>query len=270
MSGAVRAQPRVFVDAIGLAAPGLAGWSASQSILRGEAGYESIEMPRYAPSLLPPNERRRATRIGRLAFQVAEEAIQHSSIPADQLAAVFASSGGDSEVMQRMCTALSHPERAMSPTDFHNSVHNAAAGYWSIATHARRPSTSLSAYDSSFAAGLMEAVSLVLQDAQPVLLVAYDITPQVPLHAARPLSCDFSCGLVLSAEPKAQAMALQLWPGEKGINETVMSDPGLEDMRRGNPAARALPLLSALAQARTVRLGLPYFDRCLAVDLHAC
>lgn len=262
--------PCVCVASLGVAAPGLPDWPGSQPVLRGEQAYAASELPRYAPGLLPPNERRRATRLGRLAFKAAEEAIQGSPVPPGQLAAVFASSGGDYEVMDRMCRALSGPDRAMSPTDFHNSVHNAAAGYWSIATGSRQPSTSLAAFDSSFAAGLMEAVSLVLHDRQPVLLVAYDTKPPPPLGFARPLSDDFSSALVLVPDAVAGGMMLGLQPGDGRSQETAVDDEALEKLRKGNPAARALPLLAALARRRTARIGLPYFDQPLNVVLQPC
>jgi hypothetical protein len=260
----------VSVAAVGLAAPGLSDWTSSQPVLRGEAGYTGCEMPRYAPGLLPPNERRRATRVGRLAFQAAEEAIRGSALPVEQVAAVFASSGGDTEVMDRICRALSAPEHAVSPTDFHNSVHNAPAGYWSIATRSRQPSTSLSAYDSSYAAGLMEAVSLVLQDCRPVLLVAYDMRPPLPLGYQRALLDDFSSALLLVPGASAGGMALRLAPEDATVDETTVADPALEALRLGNPAARALPLLCALARGGAARIGLPYFERRIAVELQPC
>lgn len=259
----------VQVQAVGLAAPGLPDWAAGQAILRGEVPYVATEMARYAPSLLPANERRRATRVGRLAFQSAEEALRSSVVPATELAAVFASSGGDTDVMDRICAALAQPERAVSPTDFHNSVHNAAAGYWSIATGSRRPSTSLSAFDSSFAAGLLEAASLVLLEQQPVLLVAYDIRPPEPILHQRTLLADFSLALVLTAESRAGDMRLQLELDDTAA-VTSLQDPALEALRQGNPAARALPLLQALAQARPARVLLPYFERRLAVAVQPC
>ena len=82
---------------------------------------------------------------------------------------VFASSGGDSEVLDKICTALTLPDRPVSPTQFHHSVHNTPAGYWSIATGCTQPSLSLSAYDSSFSAGLLEAAALAWAEAVRVL-----------------------------------------------------------------------------------------------------
>jgi hypothetical protein len=262
------ADTQVFIDAIGLAAPGLPNWTDAQPILRQASTYQSAEMPRFAPSFLPPNERRRATRIGRLAFQAAEEAMGGTKIPADELAAVFASSGGDTEVMDRICRALATPERSVSPTDFHNSVHNAPAGYWSIATRSRWSSTSLSAFDSSFAVGLLEAVSVAAQEKIPVLLVAYDIRPPLPLLHARKLLDDFSVALVLTPERRPGShMALRLALNGDAVPETKLDEPALEELRLGNPAARALPLLTALAQGQPARVHLPYFDDRLTVEL---
>ncbi len=59
----------------------------------------------------------------------------------------------------------------MSPTQFHNSVHNAAAGYWSIAHGSRQPATCLGAHDWTWAAALLKAVAEVAATGAPVLLV---------------------------------------------------------------------------------------------------
>lgn len=260
----------VFIESVGLVAPGLADWKVAIGVLANGHGYVPAEIPRFAPSLLPANERRRATTSGRLAFQSAEEAVQATDIPASEMGAVFASGSGDTEVLDRMCKVLSVAERAVSPTDFHNSVHNAAAGYWSIATGSRLPSTALSAFDSTFAAGLMEAVSTAQAEDIPVLLVAYDMRPPVPLLASRPLSAAFSVALLLTPRRRpGSLMSLSLDTGAD-IAESPMSNTGLEDLRSGNPAARALPLLQALARRQATRIGIPYFERMLAVETGLC
>jgi hypothetical protein len=236
----------VRVSAIGLAGPGLAGWEASRAVLLGEAPYAAAELPPYQPQLLPPNERRRATPAVRQAFRSAEDAVARAPRPAAELATVFASSDADMSIIHRICAALSEPSRIISPTDFHNSVHNAAAGYWSIAVGARGPSTTLSAYDASFAAGLLEAAALVLAEGCDTLLVAYDVVPPDPLNAKRPIGSAFSVALVLSPDGAAAAPRLRLELAD-GSSATRMDDATLEALRRSNPAARALPLLRLLA-----------------------
>lgn len=250
----------VHLQAIGLAAPGMNGWPQGRAVLRGEEAFTPEALPRYAPTLLPPNERRRATAVGRLAFQSAEEAISGLDGGAEDLAAVFASSGGDTDIVNLICASLATPERPVSPTHFHNSVHNAPAGYWSIATGSRQPSTSLSAFDGSFAAGLMEAAVLCCSEAQPVLLVAYDSVPTEPLFPKRPLTAPFSVAMLLTPEPTANCLGSLSLDYSQAVSETTLEDDLLETQRLGNPAARALPLLQPLAMGQAATLVLPGVD----------
>lgn len=242
----------IFIQAVGLAAPGLANWAEARVVLSGAQPYTAAELSPYQPQFLPPNERRRATLAVRQAFRAAEEAVQGRDAAA--LASVFAGSDGDMAVLHRICAALAEPARMVSPTDFHNSVHNAPAGYWGIAVGSRAPSSTLAGYDGSFALGLMEAAALASEcDA---LLVVFDVPAPEPLLSARPLRCAASCALVLAASAGAAPLAeLQLaWAAE---SETLMSDPALERLRSGNPAMRALPLLRLLARRESANVVLP-------------
>jgi len=243
-----------FINGVGIAAPGLAGFRASLEILRGAAPYlASAETP-YAPALLPPNERRRATATVRQAFRAAEDAVDGSSTDARGLASIFASSDADMTVLHRICAALAQTPRVISPTDFHNSVHNAASGYWSIAVQSSAVTTSLSAYDASFAIGLLEAAALV-DERRDVLLVAYDATAPQPLLTKRPLAMSAGVALVLSAHAGAAALGrVVVAAGE--TPESLCANPSLEGLRAGNPALRALPLLELLAARRAGQITL--------------
>lgn len=257
----------VHLGAIGFAAPGMPTWRAAGPVLRGEALFEYTPLAAHTPALLPMNERRRATPAVRLAFQAAEDAVQGAGDAAKEYATVFTSSDADLGIIHRICTALTRVPRLISPTDFHNSVHNAAAGYWHIGVGARTASTAISAYDGSFAAGLLEACLHVLIDGQDTLLVAFDLPAPEPLHSARPV-----------AHPAAVALALTREPGERSIarmgctltdeTETVMAGSPLETLRTGNPASRALPLLQRIARTEPGRVVLPAANgRNLAVDV---
>lgn len=236
----------LYLLGVGLAAPGLPTWDLAQPILRGESAYAPVPLPDYLPLLLPANERRRSTPLIRLAFRSAEQAVAGSGRDPAELATVFASSGGDTGVVNRTSSALAREPRIISPTDFHNSVHNAPAGYWAIATGARGCSTSLAARDASFAAGLLGA-SALLSEGADVLLVVYDQPHPEPLHARRPLTAAASVALVLSATPSAAAVAVLELESTRLAVETQLTDADLELLRGGNPAGRALPLLQQLA-----------------------
>lgn len=245
----------VFIEAVGLCAPGLPDWRSAQAVLRGEQAWQASDVGTLAPQLLPPNERRRATASVKLAFRVAEEACTGSTFTPDQLASVFASSEGDTTILHRLCTTLATPARAVSPTEFHNSVHNAAAGYWSIAAQSKHPSVSVSAFDASFCAGLIEAMTYCASEAAPVLLCTYDIVPPEPLHATRSIAHPFGVALILAPTPSAASLA-RLSISVSPDAETSMADRALEALRRANPAARALPLLQALAHVEAASVVL--------------
>lgn len=254
-----------FIKSVGIAAPGLAGWSASLDILRGSAPYAAVAETPYAPALLPPNERRRATASVRQAFRAAEDAVSVAGIDARELASVFASSDADMAVLHRICAALAQTPRAISPTDFHNSVHNAASGYWSIAVQSTAVTTTLSAFDASFTLGLLEAAALV--DArQDVLLVAYDAVAPQPLLAKRPLGVPAGVAIVLSAQPGAAPLGrIAIAAGD--APESRCANPALEGLRTTNPALRALPLLELLAAKRAATVHLRGSgDSCIALS----
>jgi hypothetical protein len=245
----------VFLAGIGLLAPGLPGWPASRPVLAGDEPYRAAEMPRPAGACLPATERRRATAVTRLALDVAAEALGAAD-PAG-VAVVFASSGGEVDVIHGIFEQLAGTDRRLSPTAFHNSVHNAASGYWSIATGSRSPADSLCAFDDSFGSGLAEALLRVETDGTDVLLVAYDLPPQFPISEFRRLAAPFGVALLLS--PRESASALARLRGRFSPTPpaaVVLADVGLERLRLGNPAARSLPLLVAVAAGTAARLPL--------------
>ncbi len=175
------------------------------------------------------------------------------------LATVFAASGGDGQNCHVICETLAGEDRALSPTRFHNSVHNAPAGYWSIATRAMAPSNVLSAYDGSFAAGLLESLCQVAVDGVPTLLIAFDTDYPEPMRDVRPISDAFGVALVLAPTPGATTLA-RIDAQLTDAPATALAAPAFEQLRLGNPAARALPLLDALAARRSTSVVLDYLQ----------
>lgn len=248
---------------IGLIGPGLDGWpTGGQALRNGGASYTygSTQIP--APGLLPANERRRTTACIKLALAAAEQAVKDANLDPAELASVFSSSHGDMQVCDNLCRALASDEKPVSPTQFHNSVHNAAAGYWSIATGSRQPSTSLAVAQSSFTAGLLEAVLQSRAVGRPVVLISYDHPAPAPLDAAAPLTAPFAAALVVQTAENAP-LRLSLSSG----TETTLAQPELERLRLGNPAARALPLLAALADNLPTTVFLPHLERQMRIEL---
>ncbi|HTJ94264.1 MAG TPA: beta-ketoacyl synthase chain length factor [Pararobbsia sp.] len=162
------------------------------------------------------------------------------------LPTVFSSSGGDGPNYHAICETLASDDKKISPTRFHNSVHNAPSGYWSIATRDMASSNVLCAHDASFGAGLLDALSQILCDNATVMLVAYESDYPEPLRTVRPIPDAFGLALILSPEPSAHALAcidVEL----TDVRHDTLAHAQLESLRSAVPSARGLPLLAALA-----------------------
>ena len=109
-----------------------------------------------------------------------------------------------------------------------------------------RASTSLCALDASFAAGLLEAAVQCQATGAPVLLVASDLPYPEPLNAVRTVSDVFALALVLAPPQTTDGPTLEL-VSVPATAPSSCSHPALDELRRTIPAARALPLLQALA-----------------------
>ncbi|RZA07406.1 MAG: hypothetical protein EOO68_03480 [Moraxellaceae bacterium] len=249
----------VYVQQLELLTPGLAGWIGALPFLQGQTFCAPAEINSvYKPQLLPPNERRRATKLTRLAFALGElflQRNQHSS--PEYWQSVFASSGGDYQIIDAMCRDLAC-DTAISPTQFHNSVHNAVAGYWSIATGGQLASTSISAFEHTLAAGLFEAAVWASCSDAPVFLCAYDAPPPPLLAAISSITTEFSTGLLLSGTPSDQDVAKLSLAFAQNACASVCQNPGLEQLRLTNPAARVLPLAELIANKQNGDFILPF------------
>ncbi len=241
---------RVYVEGVGLVGPGLRGWAAGREILAGRQPYVAGATVVEAPRQLPSAEGRRTGLPVRLALAVAREAFEHAGRDAAATRTVFTSSSGDGDNVHDILERLASTDRALSPTRFHNSVHNAAAGYWSIAASSHEPSTSLCGYDESFAAGLIEVASQIAVEGKAVALMAYDHPYPPPLHEKRPLIASFAAAFILAPEAGGHALAaLDIDTTAADASAlSVIDDPALEALRAGVPAARCLPLMGALAR----------------------
>lgn len=239
-------QLTVTVLGVGLLGPGLPDWAVGAAALRDPSSWVDTPTVVPPPQRLPATERRRAGPVVKVSLVAADQAVAASGLEAAALPTVFTSSTGEPSNCHALCESLAAPERMVSPTRFTNSVHNAPGGYWHIAVHGMAASTSLAAHDASFGAGLLEAMTQVAATGAPVLLVAADVPYPAPLDAKRPTRDAVGVALVLGpASAGGVTLALQVVPEAP---PTGCGHEGLDQLRQGAPAARALPLLQALAR----------------------
>jgi 3-oxoacyl-[acyl-carrier-protein] synthase-1 len=128
--------------------------------------------------------------------------------PVQGLRSVFCSSLGDMAITDYLCRTLAESPEHLSPTKFHHSVHNAAAGYWTMAVGNMQASSAMAGGATSFAQALLEAAAQAECTQQPVLLVAYDMASPWPLAPITGSSAMLGLALVLAPVSAEIANAL--------------------------------------------------------------
>jgi hypothetical protein len=232
----------------GVSAPGLPDIPALERVFDGEPLGDEKPGP-AGISLLSSRERRRAPETVRLSMAAAEAACAQAGIDPSQPDAVFTSGMGDLAISDYMCRTLAETPDLLSPMRFHNSVHNAAAGYWSIGAGARGDVTALSGATDSLVTGLIEVIARVRADRRPALLVSYDMVSDGPMEAVWSSRYPFACALLLGvADDDADAWSVRPQPGIER-DRCPELPAALAERIADNPAARGLHLL-ALALGR--------------------
>ena len=104
---------------------------------------------------------------------------------------------------------------------------------------------------------------------EPVLLCAYDHPMPAPLDTIRPTIAPFGVGLVLGPLHAGDGFAgiSVRFAAEPPPAEAMPSGSAFRALALGNPAARALPLLQALALHAFGSHALAYLDGHLMVEL---
>jgi len=237
-----------WIEGIGFWTPRLTEWKSARPVLRGDLPAPEIRAARPAPSILPPNERRRAPDSVAIALEVANQACADAGAEPRSLPSVFASTHGDLPVTDYMCETLAHAPTLLSPTRFHNSVHNAPAGYWSIGTGCLERYNALSAGRATFGEGLLEALVEAAADRERILFVAYDVEARGPLGTMAESTGLVAMALVLSPADSGRARARLGWRVRTTdtIAESTPS-PANAALVAGNAMSGCMPLAEALA-----------------------
>ncbi|WP_077045066.1 beta-ketoacyl synthase chain length factor [Pseudomonas sp. KK4] len=126
-------------------------------------------------SFLPAMQRRRLSRLARMAFSVGWPLAEgHQDLPL-----VFVSRHGETPRTVDILSDLA-ADQPLSPTQFSLSVHNAIIGLWSIMRGETSEMTALAAAGDGLEQGMLEAAALLAEGAPAVLLV---ITEEQPPQA---------------------------------------------------------------------------------------
>ena len=233
------------IDGIGFWTRGIPDWNAARHfVATGALPTDAPSKP--SPQLLPANERRRAPESVAVALEVAQAACNNAGRDPKTLASIFASTDGDLSITDYICATLRDAPDTLSPTKFHNSVHNAAAGYWTIGQGCMAPSTAISAFSCTFAQGLLEALVNLACGEPSILLAAYDTGATGPLSSVSTGTGLLGGALVLSSTGgNRPRLSATLVDGEADPN-----DGALARHASGNRMAKMLPLFDLLAAGK--------------------
>lgn len=236
----------LWLEGIGAWTPEMADWSALREWLRGGETPAEGSAGKPRPNRLPAGERRRAPLSVLVAIEVAGQAIAMSGRDASQVPSIFACAHGDADILDYTCKTLAESPAEISPTRFHNSVHNAAAGYWTMATGCHAPSSAMTALEFTFGASLLEAASFAHAETSPVLLVGGDGPGCGPLAEVIASRQRFGCALVLAPERSTNAFA-RLDMRLTDHRPAAPLSARAQQLHEGNLSARGAEILDLLA-----------------------
>lgn len=235
----------VEILGLGVWSERFADWSALATGLQTGSWQSGVEPQ---PARIAPRDRRRAPKPVKMAIEVMSQACDMAGTEPASLATVFSSAMGDMQITDYMCTALSVTPREISPTRFHNSVHNAPSGYWSIATGSHAPASAVSAYRYTAPMAFLEAAIQALEETVPVLVVTQEMAAPAALKDTCPTDCDFAAAFLLAPTGYgAQPLASVRFAVRGEASGSPSLPRGLERDFSIHPGAGLLPLLAAIA-----------------------
>jgi hypothetical protein len=249
------------IAGIGLWGYGLNGWGSFLAGLRDGFVEPADGLPAApAPASIPARERRRAPLSVKMAIEVIDQAAAMAGFGQETLCSVFSSSMGDSHITDYMCRALAGPDKMLSPTRFHNSVHNTASGYWSIGAENRLPSTFVSGFRDSFPIALLESISIAHSENKPTVLAIYDVAFGMPLYDVCPTSEDFAAAFIVVPDAENARWGIDVDILAERHPAPVSGNAFLAERVANNPAAAAVNFCAALATPNHTVLYWPMGD----------
>jgi hypothetical protein len=176
----VSAASTVHVSGVGFWSPGYrdtAAWITG-------APDPSVQV---APAeILPTMLRRRASALARMAAEVASQAAREGAADLRLAPVVFGSVYGEIGAAVEMMREFRAVGGMPSPTRFHNSVHNSATGYLSIAAGNHGLATAIAAGAQTPAMALLEAMALLADGHGEAVVVLADEPIPHPFSPAVP------------------------------------------------------------------------------------
>lgn len=248
------------LSAFGAWGKGFANWDELVELIQSPDALpkeESIHSKGPKPEVIPANERRRSPLPVKLAVESSWQATQMAGVDPSTLTCVFVSGFGDTQLTDYMCKVLATESKELSPTKFHNSVHNAAAGYWTISTGCEKAANSVAGFQDSVSLTLMEAMIQCQQEQKAILLTFFDAPVSSVLTDIMGPGSAFSFSIIIepcqvdsknASDDDKDAVILSARVSESGCDWPVLTNAHgiVEEVYHNNPSARILSLIEMI------------------------
>lgn len=214
-------------------------------------GVPDPEVSNPEAQLLSGALRRRASPLTRATIEAFQQAVSEAGCDRALTPSVWATAHGEHETAIAILDRMWCGDGKLSPTRFHNSVHNTASGYASIASHNRCPSTTLTGDRQLVGSAFLEAFCQLEAGASDVALVMAD-EPILPPFDARGARAPLAIAFALSSRPDGARAVLS--PPRRDAVAPVKRDDHFGDLY----VSAALALLERVVRGRpgTVALEL--------------
>jgi Beta-ketoacyl synthase, N-terminal domain len=183
-----------YLRGLGLWSPGFA---SPEAWCRGEP---DPEVSTADARMLEGPLRRRASPLTRISVDVFDQATLAAGIDAAAIPTIWATAHGEHGNAIKLLKMMLRGDGKLSPTHFHNSVHNTPSAYASIAGGNASPSTTLTGGPELVASSILEALCHLDAGAPEIAVIVAD----EPLHEpfAQPdMQAPLALGFCFSSKP---------------------------------------------------------------------
>jgi len=162
----------VYLRGVGLWSQGFAN---PEAWCRGEADPELVQA---SPKMLEGPLRRRASSLTRISIEAFDQAATRAGLDPAAIPTIWATAHGEHGTAIKLLKMMLRGEGKLSPTHFHNSVHNTPSAYASISGGNDCASTTLTGGPELVASSILEAFCHLDSGTPEIALVLGD----EPLH----------------------------------------------------------------------------------------
>lgn len=264
-------QKPLYIEAVSLYGPGMPSWSEAKPLFSQPEVFCDETLAPMQSKFLVSGVKRRTTQHMHVAIYAAERALEEYDGDNENIELVFATSEGDLNIAHDICYALTLEDKPVSPQKFQNVILNAAVGHFGIITKNIASASSVTGATNSLAIGLLHSYASSMAEETPVLFVAYDAPSLLAINPnGEPLD-PFSVGFIFRPYQTDKSIAAITMRQAEGRAMTRLANPLMERIATRTSSARALTLLSALANNESAEINLPYCENSvLTIEISPC